>query len=236
MKIVTIHQPEHLSYLGFFHKVSMAHTLVLLDNVQYEKNYFQNRNRIYTTSGVRYITVPVYDTREDINKIAIAPDFFKRTCRKNVITITDAYRKAPFWKTYGEDFLSLYQCGEPSLAQFNERLLRFILNALGIEVEILHASKLGVTGQKTELLLDILHKVDADKYIAGKSGEDYMDMSIVDVPVEFQRFTHPVYTQWGKDHFEPYMSIIDALFNVGPSIMDIIAAANGGRKTITSIQ
>ena len=230
MKIVTIHQPEHLSYLGFFHKVSMAHTLVLLDNVQYEKNYFQNRNRIYTGSGVRYITVPVYDTHEDINRIEIAADFFKRTCRKNVMTITDAYRKAPYWKTYGEEFLNLYPCGEKSLAKFNEKLLKFILCSLKIEVEIVHASDLNVNGQKTELLLDILHKVDADKYIAGKSGADYMDMSIVDLPVEFQNFTHPVYTQWGKDHFEPYMSIIDALFNVGPSIMDIIAAANCGGK------
>ncbi len=231
MKVVTIHQPEHLSYLGFFHKVSMAHTLVLLDNVQYEKNYFQNRNRIYTNSGVRYITVPVYDTREDINKIEIADDFLKRTCRKNVITITDAYRKAPYWKTYGEEFLSIYQCGEKLLAKYNEKLLRFILEALGIEVEIVHASDLNVEGQKTELLMDILHEVGADKYIAGKSGEDYMDMSIVDLPVEFQKFTHPVYTQWGKDHFEPFMSIIDALFNVGPSIMDIIASANsGGRR------
>ena len=230
MKVVTIHQPEHLSYLGFFHKVSMAHTLVLLDNVQYEKNYFQNRNRIYTNSGVRYITVPVYDTREDINKIEIADDFFKRTCRKNIITISDAYRKAPYWKTYGEEFLSIYQCGEKLLAKYNENLLRFILEALGIEVEIEHASDLNVGGQKTELLIDILHEVGADKYIAGKSGEDYMDMSIVDLPVEFQKFTHPVYTQWGKDHFEPFMSIIDALFNVGPSIMDIIASANGGGR------
>ena len=178
---------------------------------------------------MRYITVPVYYTREDINKIAIADDFFKRTCRKNVITITDTYRKAPFWKNYGKEFLDIYQCGERSLATFNEKLLRFILDALGIEVEIVHASDLNVTGQKTELLMDILHKVGADKYIAGKSGEDYMDMSIVDLPVEFQKFTHPVYTQWGKDHFEPYMSIIDALFNVGPSIMDIIACANSKR-------
>lgn len=226
MKIVTIHQPEHLSYLGFFHKVSMAHTLVLLDNVQYEKNYFQNRNRIYTSNGVRYITVPVRDTHDDINKIEIADDFFKRNCRKNVLTLTDAYRRAPYWSTYGNDFLDIYQCGEKSLASFNEKLLRFILNALGIDVEIVHASELGVSGQKTELLLDILHKVNADKYIAGKSGADYMDMSIVDLPVEFQHFTHPVYTQWGRDHFEPYMSIVDALFNVGPAIMDIIAAAN----------
>lgn len=230
MKVVTIHQPEHLSYLGFFHKVSMADTLVLLDNVQYEKNYFQNRNRIYTSSGVRYITVPVYDTREDINKVVIADDFFKRTCRKNVMTITEAYRKTPFWTAYGEKFLEIYQCGEKSLANFNEKLLRFILNSLDMKVEIMHASDLGAKGQKTELLMDILHKVNADKYIAGKSGKDYMDMSIVDLPVEFQHFTHPVYTQWGKDHFEPYMSIIDALFNVGPSIMDIIASANGSPR------
>ena len=230
MKIVTIHQPEHLSYLGFFHKVWMSDCLVLLDNVQYEKNYFQNRNRVYTNSGVRYITVPVYDTRDDINKIAIADDFFKRTCRKNVMTITEAYRKSPYWSTYGNDFLEIYQCGEKSLSLFNEKLLRFILTALGIEVEIVHASDLNVTGQKTALLMDILHKVDADKYMAGKSGEDYMDMSIVDLPVEFQKFTHPVYTQWGKDHFEPYMSVIDALFNVGPQIVDIIAAANGRRR------
>lgn len=229
MKVVTIHQPEHLSYLGFFHKVSMAQTLVLLDNVQYEKNYFQNRNRIFTSNGVRYITVPVYDTHEDINKIAIADEFFKRTCRKNVTTITDAYRKSPYWNTYGKDFLDIYQCGENSLALFNEKLLRFLLDALGLEVEIIHASELNVTGQKTELLMDILHKVNADKYIAGKSGEDYMNMSIVDISVEFQKFTHPVYTQWGKDHFEPYMSIIDALFNVGPSIMDIIACTNSKR-------
>ena len=40
MKIVTIHQPEHLSYLGFYHKMTMADELIVLDNVQYEKNYF----------------------------------------------------------------------------------------------------------------------------------------------------------------------------------------------------
>lgn len=231
MKVVTIHQPEHLSYLGFFHKVSMSDMLVLLDNVQYEKNYFQNRNRIYTSNGVRYITVPVNDTTQPIANTMIASEFFTRVCRKNVATIIDAYSRAPYWNDYGSDFLQIYQCGDHSLSSYNEKLLRFILKALNLNVEIVHATDLNVGGQKTQLLMNILHAVGAQKYIAGKSGKDYMDMSLVDIPVEFQDFTHPVYTQWGKDHFEPYMSVIDALFNVGPQIIDIINSANKRKRS-----
>ena len=32
--IVTIHQPEHMPWLGFFHKVSQADLFVILDSVQ----------------------------------------------------------------------------------------------------------------------------------------------------------------------------------------------------------
>jgi hypothetical protein len=44
--IVAIHQPEHLPWLGFFNKIDQADLFVLLDVVQFRKNYFQNRNRI----------------------------------------------------------------------------------------------------------------------------------------------------------------------------------------------
>ena len=57
--IVTIHQPEHLPWLGFFHKFAQADLLVLLDNVQYRHKYFQNRNRIRSHDGETWINVPV---------------------------------------------------------------------------------------------------------------------------------------------------------------------------------
>ena len=229
MKIVTIHQPEHLSYLGFFHKVAMADTLVLLDNVRYEKNYFQNRNRIYTQNGVRYITVPVTNTHGLIKDVEICCGYFTHQCLKNVRSIEQAYSKAPFFGKYGDTIFR--SCGNTaSLSTYNEVLLKTILRLLEIDVEIVYASDLDVTGAKTDRLVDICHKVGADKYISGKSGKDYLELGKFDIPVEFQQFVHPCYTQWGKEEFEPYMSVIDALFNVGSDIMQIIKAANHGKR------
>ena len=57
--IVTIHQPEHLPWLGFFDKIRQADVWVSLDHVQYRKNYFQHRNRIRGDRGAIWLTVPV---------------------------------------------------------------------------------------------------------------------------------------------------------------------------------
>ena len=56
---LTIHQPEFAPWLGFFHKVSLADALVILDDVQFRKNYFHNRNRVRTPEGWNWVTVPV---------------------------------------------------------------------------------------------------------------------------------------------------------------------------------
>ena len=229
MKILTIHQPEHLSYLGLFHKISMCDTLVLLDNVQYEKNYFQNRNRINTRDGEKYITVPVTNTHSPINEVKIVPHFFDIQCKKNAKTIEAAYYRCKYWNEYGEKFLDVYRYAKSKyLANYNEALLRWVLEVLGIEVKIYRASEINVEGHKTDLLVDICRKLDADKYIAGKSGRDYLELEKFAIPVEFQQFAHPIYTQYGKTEFTPYMSVIDAIFNVGPEIMDIIKSVNHG--------
>lgn len=231
MNIVTIHQPEHLSYLGFFHKVSMCDTLVLLDNVRYEKNYFQNRNRVNTSDGTRYITVPVTNTHGKISEVQIEPNYFRHQCEKNAKTVEAAYSKSMYWKYYGEQFLSVYKFGRTEfLSNYNESLLRWVLSVLDIDVRIVKASELEVYGAKTDLLVDILHKVGADKYVSGISGNDYLEKDKFDIPVEFQDFRHPVYTQYGKTEFTPYMSVIDAIFNVGPEIMNIIYQVNHGKR------
>ena len=58
--IATIHQPEHLIWLGLIDKISRADVFVILDTVQFRKNYYQNRNkiRINAKEGWAWITVP----------------------------------------------------------------------------------------------------------------------------------------------------------------------------------
>jgi hypothetical protein len=43
--IIAIHQPQFMPWLGYFDKMGQVDAFVLLDNVQYKKNEFQNRNR-----------------------------------------------------------------------------------------------------------------------------------------------------------------------------------------------
>src|SRR6266849_5030111 len=56
---IAIHQPHYLPWLGYFAKWAAADLFVFLDTVQYEKNGWQNRNRIKTRDGPRWLTAPV---------------------------------------------------------------------------------------------------------------------------------------------------------------------------------
>ena len=57
--VVAVHQPHYLPWLGYFEKMDQADVFVVLDTVQFEKNGWQNRNKIKTAQGWQWLTVPV---------------------------------------------------------------------------------------------------------------------------------------------------------------------------------
>src|SRR5438093_11374148 len=59
---VAIHQPQFLPWLGYLDKIDQADLFVVLDNVQFKKNEWQNRNRSPTAQGWQWLTVPVLHT------------------------------------------------------------------------------------------------------------------------------------------------------------------------------
>lgn len=165
--IATIHQPEHFPYMGFFHKMSLADVFVVLDNVKFRKNYFQNRNKIISRSGQDlWITVPVEKTA-DSKEI------------KDVMTSSDpAWRKKLTRTVYENlkfDSSDIYQ--HDKLIDINMASIRWVMKKLNIEKSLIFASDLNVKGTKSELLSNILREIGADKYISGPSGRDYLDMS-----------------------------------------------------------
>ena len=69
-------------------------------------------------------------------------------------------------------------------------------------------------------LIDIMTGVDGDIYISGDGAEDYLETELFikkGIEVELQKFTHPQYKQ-NFPGFEPNMSALDALFNIGPNL------------------
>ena len=75
-----------------------------------------------------------------------------------------------------------------------------------------------------ERLIAITKHFGADTYLAGGGGRDYMDLDRYErngIKVLFQEYHHPVYEQrFGA--FEPFMSVLDLLFNHGPDSLKIL--------------
>ena len=226
--IVTIHQPEHLPWLGFFDKVSHVNMYVLLDNVQFRKNYFQNRNRIRTQNGFTWLTVPVMTrglSLQAINEIAIDNRTNPRWRQKIWTTLEQSYGRAEYWKEHERFFEQVYGKEWTSLCDLNEALIRYLLDAFSINVKIVKASDLGVAGKGSELLLNICRELKADIYFSGISGRDYLHLSQFSsssIEVRFQEFHHPIYRQL-HEPFLPCMSGVDLLFNYGPKGRKVLA-------------
>lgn len=226
---LTIHQPEYMPWLGFFHKIAQADVFVFLDNVQYRHKYFQNRNRIRGACGELWLNVPVLRKarREQlINEVEI--NNTEKTWRqKNWKTICLNYKKSPFFSGYSDYFNNIFIKEWFLLAQLNMEVIRKCLDLLDIKVEILRASDLGVTAESEQLVLEICRTLKADEYISGISGiagkgkSFELEFAKHNIKVKYDEFFHPIYKQL-REPFMPCMSVIDLLFNHGPKSLEII--------------
>jgi len=225
--IVAVHQPQYIPWLGYFDKMAKADVFCYLDNVQYKKNEWQNRNRIKKVDGWQWLTVPVsYRFPQKINQVCVnrATTWWK----KHLQAMTTNYSRAPFFMEYMNLLASILSADWESLSALNIALIEKLRQTLQIETETVIASELtALREDPTDRLIDICRCVGADTYLAGQSGADYMDVarfSDSHIKVKFQAYEHPVYPQLYGD-FVSHLSVFDLLFNCGPSS---IAKINGG--------
>lgn len=223
---ITIHQPEHMPWLGFFHKIALAEVYVILDNVQYRRRYFQNRNKIRTKEGWQWLTVPVAKESRDalLIKDATINNAALNWKSKNIQSLYHNYHRAPYFNNYWDEFKASYEKEFLTLTDLNLSLLKFFFKALNMTKDILLASELKVSGEKGELIFNICTALRATTYVSGISGKEYLDLKQfqeADINIVFQEFHHPIYKQL-YNPFIPCMSALDLLFNYGEKSLDII--------------
>ena len=229
MSIVTIHQPEHMPWSGYFHKMAQADIYVLLDNVQFKKNNWQNRNRIITRTGdEQWLTVPVKlkgHIGTTIRDMEISEQEDWR--RKYWGRIVDSYYKHPYFKPYSEILFEIIHRRHTRLCDLNRDLIDFFRKILQIENRLVWASELTVTGKSTELLISILKSVGGDTYISGPDGAKYMDMEMFkseNIKVTFHHYSPPTYSF--LNGYLAGLSTLDIVMNHGENAAPIIGIGN----------
>lgn len=222
--IVAVHQPQYLPWLGYFDKILRADVFVLLDNVQFKKNEWQNRNKIKTAQGWQWLTVPVlYKFPQLIYEVAVNQAVpWQHKHRQAIIT---NYRKARYFNYLEEFFEEIFATKWDSISGLNIAALRRLAEVLGIETPVFVASELGQFPEHPdERLIKITKHFDGDTYLAGSGGREYMDLGRYkrhNVDVIFQEYKHPLYNQLFGE-FEPYMSVIDLILNHGDESLRIL--------------
>jgi hypothetical protein len=201
---------------------------VFLDNVQFEKQSWQQRNRIKTPTGLQWLTVPVvFNGRfgQRIQDVQIREfDFW----RKHLRSVEVNYRRAPFFARYYLELCDLLKPQEdkPLLVELNLRLIHWFCRILGINTPISRASEIDQGGRRSELLVNICRSLNADSYLSPLGSAVYLSedldrFSEAGIEVRFQRYEHPEYHQLFPP-FIPYASALDLLFNEGSQAMEMI--------------
>lgn len=230
--LLSAHQPVYLPWLGLFHKIAVADLFVLFDAVPYSKKMWYNRNRIRSANGEVMLSVPVFSkgSATVLHKdVRINND--TNWAYKHWRTIELSYNKTRFFDLYAGQLKAIYDQEWIFLSDLNLAILRLIMTWLDIKTPIIKASDYDFRGQKSDLVLDMCIKLNAEAYLFGSQGKDYADIASFlarGVAPLFQDYNHPVYTQ-ARNEFSPFMSVIDLLFNYGEDSKNIVMSSNQTR-------
>lgn len=218
-KVVVIHQPDFVPYLGFFHRFLHADMYIALDHVQFvhSNRSWTHRDKIKTAQGEKWLTVSVKKAPRDtaINRIELSTETDWR--QDNLRLLEQNYRKAPYYGELMPQIEKLYAQPLHLLHDFNMASIEILMNLLDVRIPWVWSSSLDPAGAKNELLVDLLQKVSATHYLSGVGARDYFypaPFEAAGIEVVWQNFTHPVYAQQFGE-FVPYLSALDVLFNHG---------------------
>ena len=186
--VIGIHQPEHFPYLGFFQKMKKCDVFVILDNVKFKKNNFQNRNKYLNThtNKEEWFTIPVSKKSNSmlINEIKVEDGVWRKKIKKQ---LSQRFPKIDINYVYDHD----------TLVKINMSSIGYCALKLGFSPPtMIMSSELNVEGSKTELLYNICKELNATKYISGQGGIDYLDTDNYFKDIELEIFEPEV-----KDYF-----------------------------------
>lgn len=223
-RILVAHQAEFMPWLGYVSKAAMGDVFLILDDTQFKKKYFENRNKIRFSNadGWLWLATSVKSGGNLQNMLDVEFDNLK-WINKHLKTIQISYSKTKhFDEIYTEIEQIYHSINSNKLVEFNIALILYAFKKFKISIPVIRVSELknkgfNIDGKSTEMVLSLCKSVNADILVAGKSGKDYLcqeRFKAEKIQLVYQEFHHPIYKQY-HGQFLPYMSFIDILFNHG---------------------
>ena len=221
-KIVAIHQPNFLPWLGYFSKIASSDVFIVMDNAQFPKKggSWSNRVKLRVAGNAAWVTVPIVRAYHGVRTVReMQIDDTSPWRAKLLKTIRMNYAHAPSIDSVFPLLEQIILYETDSLAEFNLVGIKTICETLGLDTSrFVIGSTLATTGAATELLISMVRAVGGSDYLCGGGASGYQDddaFARAGIRLQYQSFVHPDYTQGKGVTFQPGLSIVDALMWCG---------------------
>lgn len=169
----------------------------------YIKQSYRNRCNILAANGVIPLTIPIvkrHNEKMPIGEVEI--DYELPWQKIHFKSIESAYKNSPYFDYYIDEFMPFFEERHQLLLDYNTQLLQVILSIIGIKPNIHYTDEF----EKAYPCNDFRYNISPKSKIADESFA-----------------SNEYYQVFGsKFGFAPNLSIIDLIFNEGPSAKEIL--------------
>lgn len=224
MTKVAMMQPCFLPWQGLFELIYKSDTFIFLDDFQFVVQSHHTRNKLFVNKNqVDYYNVPIQKSKcfkLNFNEVLIVdnPQWKKKLLR----TLEYNYRNTHFFSEIFPKIKNIISEEYKILSELNIALIKEICSILKIESEFYYSSdftdETKSDSSRTKRVTELLDWIGANEYLSAFGSFDYMKEDMFDYkkyPVVFQNYIPKSYLQIHSKEFIPYLSILDALFNIG---------------------
>ena len=216
---LTGHQPNYLPYPGFFSKILLADIFIIVDHVEFTRKSEHKRNKLCGPNGPYTKSLNTKSHyKAKICDVTLVNQ--KRCLDDHWKSISHSYSKHPFFPKYGPELQVAYSQEYEKLVDLNETIIRILFNILDIDMPIYKSSNIvkDWTLKNNDMIIHLCNELDSNVYISGPGAVDYI------LPEKFKAnginhffdFYEPISYQTPYGISEPNMSVIDAIFSIGP--------------------
>ena len=212
----TILQPNYIPWIGYFELIKHTDIFVFLDDVQFTKRDWRNRNYINLNNKKHLVSIPVVTKSKFYQKICQV-QFKSNEFKKDHLEIfRHAYKKTVLFEEIYEFMSSLYMSYHGNfLSEFNINIIKAISKYFGINKKFINSSELQISSSSNQKLIDICLNIGADIYISGLSAMDYLDINMFkkkNISLKIANYRDQI--KYSSNFIEK-LSIIDLIFNHG---------------------
>jgi hypothetical protein len=231
MKIVIL-QSNYIPWKGYFDLINDADIFCFLDEVQYTKNDWRNRNKLYSKNGLFWLTIPINkkSVNHKISEVLLEDHYWQE---KHFKSIVQTYSSAPQLNNLLPLLEDIYLKRQwQYLSQLNQFLVKEICNLIGIKTKIVDSKDYQLADKKVDRIISLVKQMNGTEYISGISGANYLNgeeeaFNRNNVKLTYKNYGNYKIYQQNLPVFENAVSIMDTLMFIPQSnLLEHITSLN----------